>query len=169
MKITTFIYQFYFFLFMKKMLLVISILMVLTFLAACSPAEQVIPKTEVSATNEKTTAPVLEEQTMPASDTMVVKITSSGFEPKMLTVKAGTMVTFVNGDSNKHWPASAMHPTHTLYPGSGIEKCGTGEAIFDACQGLAQGDSFSFTFNEKGSWKYHDHLRVSSTGTVIVE
>ena len=79
------------------------------------------------------------------------------------------MVTFFNEDSNKHWPASAMHPTHTLYPGSGIEKCGTGEKIFDACKGLEQGESFSFTFNEKGSWKYHDHLSVSSTGTIVVE
>ena len=98
-----------------------------------------------------------------------VKITTTGFEPKMLTIKAGTTVTFVNEDANQHWPASAMHPTHTVYPGSDIKKCGSSESIFDACKGLEQGESFSFTFTEKGSWKYHDHLGISSTGTIVVE
>lgn len=121
-----------------------------------------------TVTNAEQITPVAEDTTIPTSDP-VVKITSSGFSPKTLTVKAGTTVTFVNEDSNKHWPASAMHPTHTLYPGSGIDKCGTGEEIFDACRGLAKGESFSFNFNEKGSWKYHDHLSVSSTGTIVVE
>ena len=105
----------------------------------------------------------------PTSAEHQITITADGFSPKIITVKAGDTITFFNEDSNKHWPASAMHPTHTIYPGSDIKKCGGGEAIFDACKGLAQGESFSFTFNEKGSWKYHDHLSVSSTGTIVVE
>ncbi|MEK6824273.1 MAG: hypothetical protein AABY02_00300, partial [Nanoarchaeota archaeon] len=63
------------------------------------------------------------------------------------------------------------HPSHKNYPGSDIAKCGTSEAstIFDACKGLAQGESYSFTFNEVGSWNYHDHLNPNLRGTVIVE
>ncbi|MBI4151358.1 hypothetical protein HY496_00165, partial [Candidatus Woesearchaeota archaeon] len=63
------------------------------------------------------------------------------------------------------------HPTHTVYPHSGIEKCGTADEgmIFDACRALAQGETFSFIFTETGSWKYHDHLNPRKTGTVIVE
>jgi plastocyanin len=98
-----------------------------------------------------------------------VIITSSGFSPRILTIKVGDTVTWVNKDSAPHWPASDVHPTHRLYPGSGIEKCGSGEEIFDACKGLAPGETFSFTFKYKGTWPYHDHLNPGLTGTIIVQ
>lgn len=157
---------------MKKVLVMISILMILPLLIACSPTEKVVPKTEPIAeepATEEQAAPI-NAGTEPANDPLpsseaTVKITADGFEPKLLTVKAGTTVTFVNEDSNKHWPASAMHPTHNVYPESG----GCIGSKFDACKGLAQGESFSFTFDEKGSWNYHDHLRASTTGKIVVE
>ena len=99
----------------------------------------------------------------------IIIITANGFTPTTLTVPQGSTITFVNKDSQKHWPASAVHPTHTVYPGSDKKKCGTLEQskIFDACRGLAQGEEFSFTFNEKGSWNYHDHL-TGFKGIIIV-
>ena len=105
-----------------------------------------------------------------SSSTHDIEITSSGFSPKTLEINAGDTVTWTNKDSRKHWPASAIHPTHTVYPGSSISKCGTSaeSEIFDACNGLSAGESYSFTFNEKGTWKYHDHLDTSRTGTMIV-
>ena len=103
--------------------------------------------------------------------THTAEITSSGFSPKDITIKAGDKVVWVNRDSEEHWPASAMHPTHKVYPGSDIEKCGTAEEdnIFDACKGLSSGESYEFIFNEKGKWNYHDHLDTSSFGSVTVE
>ncbi len=101
-----------------------------------------------------------------------VEILSSGFSSKTTTIKAGDAVRFVNKDSSRqHWPASDVHPVHTVYPGSGLNKCGTADAssIFDACKGLALNEEWSFTFSEKGSWSYHDHLSTSLTGTVVVE
>ena len=100
----------------------------------------------------------------------IIEITSSGFSPKTLTINQGDSVTFVNKDSNLHWPATAMHPTHTVYPGSDIKKCNTPEQsiIFDACKGLSQGEEYIFTFNEKGGWGYHDHLSASLRGTIVV-
>ena len=100
----------------------------------------------------------------------VVEITSAGFNPSMLEIKQGDRVTFVNKDSGKHWPASAMHPTHTVYPGSDIKKCGTDEdnMIFDSCKGLKQNEAWSFVFNEKGSWGYHDHLSAKLFGKIVV-
>lgn len=139
---------------MKRGLLVVGILMTLALLTACSPAGNV-PQTELVA-NENPTAASAEHQ---------ITIAADGFSPKTITIKAGDTITFLNEDANKHWPASAMHPTHNVYPESG----GCIGSKFDACKGLEQGESFSFTFNEKGSWKYHDHLSVSSTGTVVVE
>jgi len=101
----------------------------------------------------------------------IVEIFSTGFSPRTLRIKVGDSVTWINRDSSPHWPASDLHPTHTLYPGSGIHKCGTPEQseIFDACRGLAQGESFTFTFKYKGTWNYHDHLNPSLIGTIIVE
>lgn len=97
-----------------------------------------------------------------------VEITDSGFVPSEITIAKGDTVTFVNMGGSS-WPASNIHPTHTIYPGSDISKCGTGAAIFDACRGLAEGESFSFKFDEVGEWKYHDHLRASLRGTVTVQ
>ena len=73
-----------------------------------------------------------------------IEITSSGYSQPALTVKAGDTVTWVNKDATPHWPASARHPTHQVYPGSDIEKCGTPEQknIFDACDSLKQGESW---------------------------
>lgn len=102
----------------------------------------------------------------------VIEITSSGFTPSELTISRGETVTWVNKDTEEHWPASAQHPTHTVYPGSNIEKCGTAEqeSIFDACHGLSPGESWSFTFNEVGTWNYHEHLDISfGFGKVIVQ
>lgn len=108
----------------------------------------------------------------PANYTNMVRINANGFAPETLTIRQGESVVFVNTDSEgAHWPASNNHPTHTNYPDSGIEKCGTDEAsdIFDACHGLEQGETYHFAFNEVGTWEYHDHLNPFLTGTIVVE
>ncbi|MEW6722356.1 MAG: cupredoxin domain-containing protein [Candidatus Micrarchaeota archaeon] len=94
-----------------------------------------------------------------------VEITSSGFNPKILKINAGEAVTFTNKDTKTHWPASAVHPTHSEYPEGG----GCIGSAFDACGPLKTGESYSFTFNERGEWHYHDHLNSGLTGTIIVE
>ncbi|GEM_PF-1307345 len=97
--------------------------------------------------------------------TKMVGITAQGFSPSALTINAGDTVVFQNNDAEMHWPASAVHPTHTAYPESG----GCIGSKFDTCTGLAQSETFTFTFNQKGTWLYHDHLNPSLTGTVTVE
>ena len=105
-----------------------------------------------------------------ASETTIV-YSDSGFFPKEVTVKKGSVVTFKNESSLKMWPASAKHPTHEVYPGSSITKCNTpaASAIFDACKGISRSESWSFTFNEVGSWAYHDHLKPTYFGKITVE
>jgi|GEM_PF-2555718 len=100
-----------------------------------------------------------------------IEITSSGFSPGSVRIAKGGTVTWINRGAAASWPASAVHPTHTVYPGSGIEKCGTAEAasIFDACTGLAEGESYSFTFGPAGTWRYHDHNNPGRTGSVEVK
>ncbi len=114
-------------------------------------------------------APLLATAHEAASET-VIKITEQGFDPSTVTIPVGTTVRFENAGTRPHWPASNIHPTHTLYPGSSVAKCGTADepSIFDACRGIAPGASYSFTFDYVGSWKMHDHLAANHTGAIVV-
>lgn len=105
-----------------------------------------------------------------APKNLIISITDSGFNPAEVVINAGDTVRFLNQSSQGRWPASAVHPTHELYPGSSISKCGSPEpmAIFDACRDLQKGEGFFFTFNNKGTWPYHDHLAPSAKGKIIV-
>ena len=95
----------------------------------------------------------------------VITYTSGGFSPSVINVKKGGEVTFLNKSEGAMWPASAIHPTHTLYPTQG----GCVGSTFDACQGIEPGEAWSFKFDIAGSFKYHNHLNPSQTGTVVVE
>ena len=86
----------------------------------------------------------------------IVEITPSGFSPKTLTINMGDKVTWINKGSRSVWPASANHPTHTIYP------------EFDSLGTLNTGESYSFTFENVGTWGYHDHLSPSMRGTIVV-
>ena len=97
----------------------------------------------------------------------VITYSNSGYTPKTLTIKTGQSVTFKNQSSESMWPASAMHPTHRVYPTTG----GCISSTFDACRGVQAGDSWSFQFDIPGTWKYNDHLNpnANNSGTVVVE
>ena len=94
-----------------------------------------------------------------------IEIISSGFSPKTLTISQGDAVTFVNKDTNKHWPASDPHPVHTAYP----DKGGCIDSMFDACHGLITEEAFTFIFNQKGTWNYHNHLNPGVKGKIVVQ
>ncbi len=104
------------------------------------------------------------------SPDIIITTTDDGFSPDIINIHAGTKVTWVNKGNAQHWPASGIHPTHKLYPGSGIEKCGTADEknILDACHGLEEGERYTFTFNKPGRWSVHDHLYPGITMTVKV-
>lgn len=92
----------------------------------------------------------------PSNNTITVNISGSGFTPSTVTISSGDTVKWVNNDSKSHWPATDPHPQHTGYSG------------FDSKPGISSGSSWSFKFNNKGTWNYHDHLFSSKTGTIIV-
>ncbi len=96
----------------------------------------------------------------------VVEISVDGFSPNEIEIAVGETVSFVNIDSRSHWPASVVHPTHKEYPDNANGCRGT---PFDSCQSLKQGDVFSFVFNHKGEWEYHDHLNLALRGKIIVK
>ncbi len=87
---------------------------------------------------------------------MVITYTDSGFAPSPVSVKAGTTVTFVNESSRGMWVASAVHPTHQLLPG------------FDQLKSVAKSGTYEYTFTKVGTWKYHNHVNPTDTGSVVV-
>jgi len=88
---------------------------------------------------------------------MLVNYTNSGFEPKEITVLIGTAVIFKNESDGGMWVASAIHPTHNIYP------------EFDELKSVKKGESYTFVFDQVGTWKYHNHVNSSKTGTVTVK
>lgn len=166
---------------MKKLLMMISLMAILTlFVLGCTPTAPTVATPPVTAPPPVANEPAVEESVAEEEAVAeeaeeisenIIEITSSGFNPKTLTIQAGETVTFVSKDSAAPWPASNVHPTHTTYPGSNREKCGTADesTIFDACKGLAAGEEYSFTFTRTGRWPFHDHRNPGKGGTVVVE
>lgn len=97
---------------------------------------------------------------------VTITYTDDGFTPRDISIVKGTRVRFVNHSSEETWPASAIHPTHTLYPEKQSSDC-LGSS-FDSCDALQKGEFFDFTFNYIGEWRFHDHLRGYHTGTITV-
>jgi plastocyanin len=91
------------------------------------------------------------------TETHIIYISNSGFNPGNLTIETGDTVRFVNNDTKDHWPASDVHPVHAIYP------------AFDPRAAISPGKDWSFTFERVGGWGMHDHLNASVTGKIIVE
>lgn len=82
---------------------------------------------------------------------------AEGFKPKNVTISLGDTVRFVNENTVPHWPASAIHPTHEIYP------------AFDSKMPIESGSEWAFTFDRKGIWRFHDHLSPEMGGSIIIE
>ena len=149
---------------MNKILIIVLVLAVVVlggyFLLKGEEAQAPTEETSETITTEEENAgtPALTEET-------VIVYTDSGYSPDSLTIKVGTTVLFKNDSSLSMWPASAMHPTHAVYPTTG----GCLGSTFDACKGVLPGESWSFKFDIAGSWKYHDHLHPNLFGAIVVE
>jgi plastocyanin len=86
----------------------------------------------------------------------MITYTDEGYSHTSITIARGTTVIFRNESSRDMWPASDVHPTHTIY------------SEFDAKRGIAPGEEYSFTFARVGTWGFHDHLNPFQIGTITV-
>jgi len=86
-----------------------------------------------------------------------VQLREDGFYPRELTIGKGDSVTFTATRGKPFWPASNLHPTHTIYP------------AFDAREPIDPDKSWSFTFTRPGEWRYHDHLTSSFIAKITVK
>ncbi len=97
---------------------------------------------------------------------VTITYTDDGYSPADITIQQGQRVRFLNASENTTWPASSLHPTHTLYPEKESTNC-LGSS-FDSCHDLTLGEFFDFTFNYPGTWRFHDHLHPYDTGSITV-
>lgn len=100
-------------------------------------------------------------QTTPAQQTKnvastTVEVTSSGFTPQEIKIKAGTRVVWTNKSGTAATVNSDPHPTHTLWPFLNL-------GSFD------DGSSVSVVFEKTGKYTYHNHFNPEQKGTVVVE
>jgi len=96
------------------------------------------------------------EMAMPAAvqtaavEPNAVAIDNFAFGPAAITVAAGTKVTWTNRDDEPHTVVSADEPRPF--------KSGA----------LDTGDSFSFTFDKPGTYRYFCSIHPHMTGTIVV-
>ncbi|MEX0877506.1 MAG: hypothetical protein WDZ40_01425 [Candidatus Spechtbacterales bacterium] len=96
------------------------------------------------------------EEQIKDTDSVVEILASGEFSPKDLSVNKGDRVVWVNKSDKYVWPASDLHPTHAIY------------SEFDPLEPMAPNEAWGFVFERVDNWKYHDHLRPFSTGTIRV-
>jgi len=94
------------------------------------------------------------KNSLPSSAT--ITYTDEGFSPTTVQVSKGETVLFINKSSKPMWVASVVHPAHTVLP------------TFDQFETAGFDESYSCTFEQRGTWEYHDHVNASKTGTIIV-
>jgi|GEM_PF-1317596 len=105
-------------------------------------------KTDTSVTDQQ-------DDVVPVDNLIIVK--KDMFNPKTLTVKVGTTVTWVNKDPYGHWIASDPYPSRSDLP------------ALDSKKGLLQSEQYQFKFEKPGKFYYHDELNTNVTGSVTVE
>lgn len=91
-----------------------------------------------------------------ASTTHEIKLTEDGFSPQTITITKGDTITFTTARDKPFWPASDLHPTHTIYP------------EFDPRKPIDPDKSWSFRFDRVGEWRFHDHLSPLFRGVITV-
>ena len=80
----------------------------------------------------------------------------NGFSPQTLTIKKGDTVLWINKSGKNVTVNSDSHPTHNLY-----KFLNKGE--------FASGSSVQVTFEQEGTFTYHNHLNPSQKGTIVVK
>ena len=91
----------------------------------------------------------------------VIDITTVGFSPTEVDIKAGQSIIWTNRDKAQHW---IIVDSSTPYPDKGT--CGS---AFNSCRGLKLGENFRLTFKTVGTWNYYDKLNPKFTGAVVVK
>lgn len=143
---------------MKKVVAIIVVLAIIVagavYVAGKNNDDNKNPSNSTSQTPTESTPTETQNNTSTTdntpSNTNAVTIENMAFTPASITVKKGTTVTWANKDPM----------THTVTEIDGQQGPDSGN--------LEQGQSYSFTYNTVGTFKYNCSLHTYMTGTVTV-
>jgi plastocyanin len=103
-------------------------------------------------------SPAAHNATPTVKQSAKVSINASGFIPATIEVAPGTQVTWTNSDKSSHQVAADPYPKNDSIPG------------FNSNMVLNSNESFSFTFEKAGTYRYHDNMHpLDLHGIVIVK
>jgi plastocyanin len=130
---------------MKVLNSLIALSVIVILVTACAPAVQ-------TGTNPSSNVPA-QDGAYPAAGTVfegtaTIELKNFAFSPQVATVKVGTEVTWINTDSASH-------------------NVTADDNSFVSSQ-LGQNDSFTFTFDQPGTYTYTCTTHPSMKGTIIV-
>ncbi len=137
----------------NKLVLALGLLSVALVFSACGFNK---PTVNSQNTQEQTTATT----TADTSESVTIAFTDSGFDPISTAVKSGGEITWTNNSKSTVEIGSNPHPGHT------DNQDITGNKFVIE---LAPGESSTVTVTKSGTFGFHDHLKPSFKGTVIVK
>lgn len=97
-------------------------------------------------------------QVMTGKNEITINMENIKFSPSTMVISRGTKVTWKNMDDVVHFVNTDAHPSHNVL-------------LSLNSLDLKKGDSYSYTFEEKGEWGFHcsAHVPQKMTGRIIVE
>ena len=140
---------------MKNKYVIGGLVLATTLVLSACKSNMVTNTTSVPANNE-----VRNDTAVQATAAATITIADSGAEPKSVTIKAGESINWLNKSARQVEVGSADHPAHTKNP-----QLTGGEFVIS----LAPGESKVVSAGtNKGTWGWHDHLKASVNGTVVI-
>ncbi len=105
----------------------------------------------------------------PPEDSSDVQVSLAGiaFEPEALEIQAGTTVTWTNEDDILHTVTSGDGKKQGV-PGVSEDVPGKPDGVF-ARKLDGAGTTFTFTFEETGTFEYFCAIHAGMTGTIVVD
>lgn len=114
------------------------------------------PSSQTQPTIQQASPALATESPAAQQSENTVTLTSNGFSPSKLTIKAGQIVTWVNKSGEAAIINSDPHPTHTNYAPLNLGN-------------FPEGGTLTLTFDKAGTFGFHNHLNPSERGTITVQ
>ncbi len=134
--------------------------------AACGGSSEAPPASTDGGSEQSTDASESEASGSTAASGTQVDVVNFAFKPKKLDIDAGTTVVWTNQDDILHTVTSGVGQKQGI-PGVTKDKEAKPDGMFD--QEVDFEDTFEFTFDQAGTFKYFCAIHPGMTGVVTVK
>lgn len=143
---------------LSGLIIVIIVVALVLFLTSSKKPLAPIPASMITVDNptNSQTSPISPTHPFADRKEVVISVKASGFSPKTIKIKKGTIAKWVNQSGSVASIYSNNHPKHLGYPPLNLGQ-------------FTNASSLQFVFTATGTYGYHDHLNPNRTGEVIVE